>query len=102
MTAATLSQQTRCLPHPRPLAALALHNLVAFLEQALPFTGFACLLLLYVRAFFIGHRVLQRWGVFDIAILHLRRPIRNNSGRIRESIEVQIIDRLRKWFAKAQ
>jgi hypothetical protein len=47
------------LPHPRPLAALALHNLVAFLEQALAFTVFACLFFLYVRAFFIGHRVLQ-------------------------------------------
>jgi hypothetical protein len=49
----------RCSPHPRPLAALALHNIVAFLEQALPFTVFACLFFLYVRPFFIGHRVPQ-------------------------------------------
>ena len=29
------------LPHPGPLAALTLHNLVAVLDQALPFTVFA-------------------------------------------------------------
>ena len=35
-------------------------NLVTFLEKALPFTVFAGLFLLYVRAFFIGHRNLPR------------------------------------------
>src|SRR3954469_9830300 len=39
----------------RALAALALHHLVALLEQAFAFAVFAFLLLLDIRAFFTGH-----------------------------------------------
>ena len=39
----------------RAFAALALHHLVALLEQALAFAVLAFLLLLDVRAFFAGH-----------------------------------------------
>jgi hypothetical protein len=45
----------RASPHPRAFAALALHHLVALLEQTFAFTVFAFLLLLYVRAFFTDH-----------------------------------------------
>src|SRR5450631_3222608 len=41
------------------VAALALHNLVALLDQALAFAILALGLLLDVRAFFIGHDGLQ-------------------------------------------
>jgi hypothetical protein len=42
-------------PHSRALAALALHDIVALLDQALAFAILAFLLLLDVRAFIIGH-----------------------------------------------
>ncbi|BAC47548.1 blr2283 [Bradyrhizobium diazoefficiens USDA 110] len=45
-------------PHARALATLALHHLVALLEQTFAFTVFAFLLLLDVRAFFTGHEIL--------------------------------------------
>jgi hypothetical protein len=45
-------------PHPRAFAALALHHLVALLEQAFALTIFALLLLLDVRAFFTSHEIL--------------------------------------------
>jgi hypothetical protein len=45
-------------PQSRPATALALHHLVALLEQALAFAILALLLLLDVRAFFIGHDIL--------------------------------------------
>jgi hypothetical protein len=43
------------LAHPRPLAALALHHLVALLEQSLALAILAFLLFLDVGALFIGH-----------------------------------------------
>jgi hypothetical protein len=43
------------LPHSRALAALALHDIVALLDQALAFAILAFLLLLDVRALIIGH-----------------------------------------------
>src|ERR1700676_3482256 len=45
-------------PQPRPAAALALYNFVTLLEQPLTLAILALLLLLDVRAFFIGHDVL--------------------------------------------
>jgi hypothetical protein len=45
-------------PHPRAFAALALHHLVALLEQAFALAIFAFLLLLDVRAFFTHHEIL--------------------------------------------
>src|SRR6266568_1554723 len=45
-------------PHPRAFAALALHHLVALLEQTFAFAIFAFLFLLYVRAFFTHHESL--------------------------------------------
>ena len=45
-------------PHPRAFAALALHHLVALLEQAFALAILAFLLLLDVRPFFTGHEVL--------------------------------------------
>jgi hypothetical protein len=47
------------LSQSRSVAALALHHLVALLDQALAFAIFALGLLLDVRAFFIGHDGLQ-------------------------------------------
>jgi len=42
-------------PYPRPLAALALDDLIALLQQALALAVLAFLLLLDVGAFFISH-----------------------------------------------
>jgi hypothetical protein len=44
--------------HPRAFAPLALHHLVALLEQTFALTIFAFLLLLDVRAFFTDHESL--------------------------------------------
>jgi hypothetical protein len=51
---------TRPSPHPCPLAALALHDVVAFLDQALALAILAFLLLLDVGALFIGHAIAPR------------------------------------------
>jgi hypothetical protein len=48
-------------PHSRALAALALHDIVALLDQALAFAILAFLLLLDVRAFIIGHANILRY-----------------------------------------
>jgi hypothetical protein len=48
----------RASPHPRALAALALHHLVALLEQTFALAILAFLLLLDVRAFFTDHESL--------------------------------------------
>ncbi|MBX9710139.1 MAG: hypothetical protein K2X60_03825 [Xanthobacteraceae bacterium] len=45
------------LSHPRPFAALALHDLVALFDEAFAFAVLAFLLFLDVRAFFIRHDV---------------------------------------------
>jgi hypothetical protein len=47
------------LSHTCALTALAFDDLVGLLQQTLAFAVFALGLLLYVRAFFIGHDVLQ-------------------------------------------
>jgi hypothetical protein len=44
-------------PQPRPAAALAFDDLVAFLQQALALAILALLLFLDVGAFFVGHGV---------------------------------------------
>src|SRR3954452_3425457 len=60
-TPSALEAITSSSPHARAFAALALHHLVALLEQAFAFAVLAFLLLLDVRAFFIGHgRLLPR------------------------------------------
>jgi hypothetical protein len=63
-------------PHPCPLAALALHHAVAFLDEALAFAVLADLLFLDVGAFFIGH------GDLLISYLVLRKSrLRNERSQ---------------------
>jgi hypothetical protein len=53
-----LAAITSSSAYARALAALALHHLVALLEQAFALAIFAFLLLLDVRAFFTRHEIL--------------------------------------------
>ena len=63
------------LAHARSLAALALHHLVALLQQALALAILALLLLLDVGAFFIGHASLPATRCAGITMMQARIPV---------------------------